>query len=105
MESDTSDSECQYCAELEEQIRKLQEENAELLEENAVLNEELCQLKSQSIVTMVDGKYTEEVRLCVVELLALNIGSNMVEPAIRTVLKLVDMSCTQLPLHTGSYCN
>ena len=64
VESDTSDSECDYCGDLEDQIRKLQDRNDELLEENALLNEELCQLKSQSLVTMVDGKYTEEVRLC-----------------------------------------
>ena len=29
-----SDSECEYCGELEDQIQKLQEENTELLEEN-----------------------------------------------------------------------
>ena len=75
VESDTSDSECDsdYCGDLEDQIQKLQDKNDELLEENALLNEELCQLKSQSIITIVDGKYTEEVRLCVMELLALNV--------------------------------
>ena len=101
VESDTSDSECEYCSELEDQIQQLQEENTELLEENAVLNEELCQLKSQSLITMVDGKYTEEVRLCVMELLALNVGINKVEPVIRAVLKLANVSCPQLPQHTA----
>ena len=74
-ESDTSDSECDsdYCGDLEDQIQKLQDENDELLEENALLNEELYQLKSQNMITIVDGKYTEEVRLCVMELLALNV--------------------------------
>ena len=101
VESDTSDSECDYCGDLEDQIRKLQDKNDELLEENALLNEELCQLKSQSLVTMVDGKYTEEVRLCVMELLALNVGINKVEPVIRAVLRLVNVSCPQLPQHTA----
>ena len=54
VESDTSDSECEYCAELENKIKKLQDENTDLLEENAVLNEELCQLKSKRL-TMVHG--------------------------------------------------
>ena len=101
VESDTSDSECEYCAELETKIQKLQDENTDLLEENAVLNEELCQLKSQSLTTMVDGKYTDEVRLCVMELLAHNVGINKVEPIIKAVLKLANVSCCQLPQHTA----
>ena len=101
VESDTSDSECDYCGVLEDQIWKPQDKNNELLEENALLNEELCQLKSQSLVTMVDGKYTEEVRLCVMELLALNVGINKVEPVIRAVLRLVNVSCPQLPQYTA----
>ena len=100
-ESDTSDSECEYCAKLENQIQKLQDENTDLLEENAVLNEELCQLKSQSLTIMVDGKYTEEVQLCVMELLAHNVGIKKVEPVTRAVLKLVNVSCPQLPQHTA----
>lgn len=97
VESDTFDSYCEYCGEVEDQIQRLQDE---LLEENAFINEELCQLKSQSLTTMVDGKYTEEVWLCVMELLAYNVGINKVEPVIRAVLKLVNVTCPQLPQHT-----
>ena len=50
---------------------------------------------------MVDGKYTEEVWLCVMELLAHNVGINKVETVIRAVLKLVNVSCSQLPQHTA----
>ena len=100
VESEVSDSECDSCAKLEDEVWKLQDLNSELLEENAVLNEELSHLKSRHI-TMVNGKYTEEVRLCVMELLAHNIGIKKVEPVIRAVLNLANVTCSQLPQHTA----
>ena len=50
---------------------------------------------------MVNGKYTEEVRICIMELLAHNIGIKKVEPVIRAVLNLANVTCSQLPQHTA----
>ena len=50
---------------------------------------------------MVDGKYIGEVRLCVKELLAHNVGINKVEPVIRAVLKLVGYELSSVT----TYCN
>lgn len=81
--------------------KKLQSLNSDLLEENAALQEELTQLTSRTITTMVNGKYTEEVRLCVMDLLSHNVGIKRVEPIIRAVLKLANVTCHQLPQPTA----
>ena len=50
---------------------------------------------------MKDGKYSNEVRMCVMELLSHNVGIRKVEPVIRAVLKLAGIECERLPQHTA----
>lgn len=54
------------------------------------------------LITMVKGKYTVDVRLCIMELLAhnINVGIKKVEPVIRAVLKFADVICQKLPQPT-----
>ena len=50
---------------------------------------------------MKDGKYSNEVRMCVMELLNHNVGIRKVEPVTRAVLKLAGIECERLPQHTA----
>ena len=56
--------------------------------------------ESKKIVTFKDGKYTDDVRLCVMELLSQNVAILQVEPVVRAVLKLCKMDCEWFPQHT-----
>ena len=49
----------------------------------------------------IRDRYTEEVRQCIMELPAHNIGIKKVEPVIRAVLNLANVTCSQLPQHTA----
>ena len=98
---DQSESECEYCKDLEEELAKLKSENLELLEANAILKDELATLKSRKLVTYVDGKYTDRTRLCVMDILSHNVGINQVKPIIRAVLRLAEIECDELPKHTA----
>ena len=64
------ESECEDCKDLEEQLLKLKSQNIELLEANAVLQDELASLKSRKLVTYIEGKFTDAMRLCVMDVLS-----------------------------------
>ena len=98
---DQSERECEYCKDLEEELAKLKSKNIELLEANAILHDELATLKSRKLVTYVDGKYTDSMRLCVMDILSHNVGINQVEPVIQAVLRLAELECDKLPQHTA----
>ena len=68
---------------------------------NAELNEAVQSVMSEShISTFEDGKYTDDVRACVYELLSLNVGVCNVAPIIRCVLKNVaHKSVSRLPFY------
>ena len=55
----------------------------------------------KSLATFVDGKYTDNVRICVMELLSRNVGIRQVEPVIRAVMKMCKENCDRLPQHTA----
>lgn len=73
-------------------------QNAELREAlDAELNSEIC--------TFEGGKYTDDVRACVYELLSLNVGVQKIAPVILCVLKnIVHKSAKRLPKHATT-CN
>ena len=98
---DQSERECEYCKDLEEELAKLKSKNLELLEANAILHDELATLKSRKLVTYVDGKYTDRMRLCVMDILSHNVGINQIEPVIQAVLRLAELECDKLPQHTA----
>ena len=71
-------------------MSSLKKEIASLHLTNAELNEAVQSVMSESgISTFEDGKYTDDVRACVYELLSLNVGVRNVAPIIRCVLKNV----------------
>ena len=51
------------------------------MEANAILHDEIATLKSRKLVTHVDGKYTDRMRLCVTDILSHNVGINQVARA------------------------
>ena len=57
-------------------------------------------LHSDIISTFEGGKYTDDVRACVYELLSLNVGVSNIAPIIRCVLKsIAHKSVARLPSH------
>ena len=49
----------------------------------------------------MDGKYTDDVRICVMESLSRNVGIRQVEPVIRAMMNICKMSCDRLSQHTA----
>ena len=66
---------------------------------NAELNDEIVSvLSSEEITTFEGGKYIDDVRTCIYELLSLNVGVRNVAPIIQCVLKNVaHKSASRLP--------
>ena len=53
-----------------------------------------------NISTFSNGKYTDNVRQCIMSLLSLGVSTKRVDPVIRTVLHLADKSVGRLPSAT-----
>ena len=61
------DSTCEYCNELERQNAELRQQIKDLKYTNVQLLDQLKQ-KVRKITTYIDGKYADNVRICVIEL-------------------------------------
>ena len=92
---------CKHCSELEQENAELKQQLLDLKEANAQLLDELTHLQTRKVTTFVDGKYTDSVRVCVMELLSRNVGIRQVEPVIRAVMKMCKVNCDRLPQHTA----
>ena len=81
------------------EIESLREKVCALNLENAEMNETLESiLSSEEISTFEKGRYTDDVRMCIYELLSLNVGVRNVSQIIRSVLKnIAHKSVTRLP--------
>lgn len=85
---------------LRDEITSMKEEVLSLSLDNAELNDTVQSiLKSEpEIATFENGKYTDDVRACVYELLSLNVGVRNVGPIVRCVLKnIAHKSVSRLP--------
>ena len=70
----------------------------ELKEKNKELQQLTCLLEDETISTFEDGKYIDEVREVIMDLLAMNVSMSKVNEVIRTVLKkLTGKSLSRLP--------
>ena len=88
---------CEYCGSLEAENTELKKQIIELKNTNAHLLDCIKSHESRKIVTFKDGKYTDDVRLCVMELLSRNVAILQV---VRAALKLCKMNCERFPQHT-----
>ena len=70
------------------------------MEANAELKE-VKQLQLRKLTTFEGGKYSDELRMCVMELLSHNVAILRVVPVIQSVLKLAGVTCNRLPKHTA----
>lgn len=88
-------------SQLQHEIKQLKREISNLDLNNAELHEELESVMAcDEIVTFEGGKYTDDVRACVYELLALNVGVRNVRTIIQCVLKnMAHKSVGRLPSH------
>lgn len=92
---------CKHCSELEQENVQQKQQILDLKEANAQLMDELNLFQTRKITTYKDGKYTDDVRICVMELLSRNVGIKQVEPVIKAVMKLCQVKCDRLPQHTA----
>ena len=83
------------------EIKLLKEEVLALDSNNAELSTTIESiLLSEEVTTFEHGRYTDDVRACVYELLSLNVGLRNVGPVIRCVMKNVaHKSVSRLPSH------
>ena len=74
---------------LRDEIESLKREVSVLSLDNAELNETVQSIMSDpEIITFENGKFTDDVRACIYELLSLNVGVKKIEPIVRCVLKI-----------------
>lgn len=92
-------------AELNHAIKSLKEELCTRELQCAEANEAVeSLLDSEEVVTFENGKYRDDIRSCIYELLSLNVGIN-VSPIIKSVLKnVVHKTAKRLPSY-GLICN
>ncbi|XP_072051465.1 uncharacterized protein [Amphiura filiformis] len=82
----------------EEYIRQLTQKMKVLDERNKELEQLFVLLESEEIETFHDGKYDDEVREVIMDLLCMNVGMNKVNDVIRAVLqKLAKKDIGRLP--------
>ena len=93
------ENKCEHCEAREEENKALWQQNWDL-EANAELREQNMQACAQKLTTFKDGKYSDEIRTCIMDLLAHNVSINQIDPVIRAVLKLSGVKCDRLPKHT-----
>lgn len=85
---------------LQDEILSLKEEVSTIGLYNSELNEEIesILLSEPEFTTFENGKYTDDVRTCIYELLSLNVGVRNVAPIITSVLKnIAHKSVARLP--------
>lgn len=85
---------------LHDEIVSLQEVISSLSLDNAELHDkvESIMMSDSEIATFENGKYNDDVRACVYELLSLNVGVKKVAPIVRCVLKnIAHKSVQRLP--------
>jgi hypothetical protein len=90
--------ECKDCNDLDTTIDKLKYENTELREINAQLRDEIKDSKKLNFYD--EGKYSDDLRICIMELLTYNIGILKIEPVLQSVFKLLNVECGKLPQRT-----
>ena len=92
---------CKHCSELEKENSELRQQLLDLKQANAQLLDKVNRLQTRKVTTYVDGKYTDDVWICAMELLSRNVDIRQVEPVIRAVMNMCKMSCDRLPQHTA----
>lgn len=83
-----------------DEILSLKEEVTSLSLDNAELNETVQSILASEpeITTFEKGRYTDDVRACIYELLSLNVGVRNIGPIVRCVLKnIAHKSVSRLP--------
>ena len=95
-----NNSKCIYCSELEEKNKQLKEVILDLQEAIALAQDRVASSELMKFSTFQNGKYSDAVRACVMELLTNNVPVRRVEPVMASVLKMVDIDYSRLPKHT-----
>ena len=91
-------NECNECTILEQ----IKMEKEELLHINSEYRDMIKELQSKKgkLTFYQEGKYTDDLRMCIMELLSCNVGILNVEPIIKSVLMLAGLQYDKLPKHT-----
>lgn len=96
-------AECDECKRLETIVEQEKMEKAELLHTNSEYRDTIKELRSKNgkLTFYQEGKYTDDLRMCIMELLSCNVGILNVEPIIKSVLTLAGLQYDKLPKHTA----
>ena len=87
-------------AELEAECSSLKDEVSQLRAENRDLEQLVALCNSDEVVTFADGRFTDEIREVIMNLVALNVSINKVNDVIRVVLRTLlkkDVDKLRLP--------
>ena len=82
-------------------IKDLNEQVIELQHANTELMDKIQQHEGRTQVTYKDGKYTDDVQACIMELLSHNVGILHVQLVIHSILKMAGVECNKLSQHTA----
>ena len=93
--------ECDDCKSMEVRIDNLESEAIELQNINAEYHDIIQDLqKSKKITLFEDGRYVDNLRACIMELLSHNVGILKIEPVIKSVFTLVGLEYDRFPQRT-----
>ena len=94
-------SDCDH-EELEAANKQLQQTVIELREANAVAHDKILELENtaRTYTLFNERRYTDSVRVCVMELLTNGVPVHKVETVLKSVFKMVDISYDRLPKHS-----
>ena len=97
------EAECDTDCTLESKIEQLKGEKIDLLHINAEYKDTIKELQSSNkkLTFYEKGKYTDDIRMCIMELLSHNVGILNVVPVIQSVLHMAGLEYDRLPKHTA----
>ena len=97
------EAECDTDCTLESKIEQLKDEKIDLLHINAEYKDTIKELQSSNkkLTFYEKGKYTDDIRMCIMELLSHNVGILNVVPVIQSVLHMAGLEYDRLPKHTA----
>ena len=85
---------------IDSRIEQLTQEKIYLLDANAEYKDTIEHLKSRKLVFFEGGKFTDSIRMCIMELLSYNVGILNIEPILKSVLRMAGLEYDRLPKHT-----
>ena len=87
---------CSFCEEQIEINEQLKEMILKIKEENAIALDRISELESNTVAftSLANGRYSDAVRTCVMDLLTNSVPVRKVEPVMQFVLHMIGIHCS-----------